>query len=427
MNNKPHIVVIGAGLAGLATARALSAYNCDVTILEARDRIGGRTWTENVAGVQFDHGAFVLHGLENNPMAMLAKELNLPFVPPEALRWLLFKDHKPIPDIDHDVFETEFETLLKLAKNIANSQAKDCSLMDSIQMAIAQNNFHINKDLLSWQLFFFQHYYGMDVTKLSGRHWDDEEQLAGGNNIFINGYGTIAHYLAKDLNITLNSSVNCIDYQKSQIQVHTQQKIYAADAVVVTLPLGILKNSPTLFMPELPPNKQQALDKLDMGVLNKIMLVFPQCFWPKEYSSFGNVEYSHDISFFLNNDLFFPSNALIAATAGEKAKELEKLSDQETAEIALESLRNLFGNNIPKLSHISVTRWFHDPFTHGSYSYIPIGSSSHEYQILAEPVDNRLFFAGEATHAQYPATTHGAYLSGVREAKKIVEKFNLKP
>jgi monoamine oxidase len=84
-------------------------------------------------------------------------------------------------------------------------------------------------------------------------------------------------------------------------------------------------------------------------------------------------------------------------------------------------LRLIYGEEIPDPEAWLITRWGHDPFAYGSYSYAPVGASIEDYEAMAEPVENRLFFAGEATYPEHSATVHGAFLSGMREAKRIAE------
>ncbi len=100
--------------------------------------------------------------------------------------------------------------------------------------------------------------------------------------------------------------------------------------------------------------------------------------------------------------------------------DFEKLSDNSIVGEAMRILKDMFGNNIPNPSAIFRTKWAEDPYSFGSYSYIPVGASGQDYDMMAEPVANKLFFAGEATHRQFPGQTHGAYLSGMREAERIM-------
>jgi monoamine oxidase len=113
---------------------------------------------------------------------------------------------------------------------------------------------------------------------------------------------------------------------------------------------------------------------------------------------------------------------LMAFTGGNFARSTEILSDEDVADGAMGVLRKMFGSSIPEPQDGVRARWGRDPFAFGSYSHIPVGATPRDYDTLAEPVGDRLYFAGEATNRRYPATVHGAFLSGVREANRIAER-----
>lgn len=110
----------------------------------------------------------------------------------------------------------------------------------------------------------------------------------------------------------------------------------------------------------------------------------------------------------------------MAFTGGNFAREIEQLSATQISDRIMQVLRRSYGQHIPEPENLIITRWSQDPFTFGSYSYIPVGGDSSDRDLLAEPVNQRLFFAGEATSRKYPSTVHGAYLSGIREAQRLL-------
>ena len=161
-----------------------------------------------------------------------------------------------------------------------------------------------------------------------------------------------------------------------------------------------------------------------MGVLNKVVVKFPQVFWEKSYDFLGYLsESSPNFTVFLNSNYYNSSPMLMALTGGSFARSLETMTQQQLTDKIMAILREMYGNSIPNPQEILVTRWSSDPYTLGSYSYIPPGTTAKERDSLASPVNNMLFFAGEATSRQYPATVHGAYLSGLREAQRIQKIF----
>ena len=157
-----------------------------------------------------------------------------------------------------------------------------------------------------------------------------------------------------------------------------------------------------------------------MGILNKIAMRFPDCFWPESTHFFGLLGDSHrDVMNIVNMTPHVEQPILVALTYGEYARTLEMATDFEMVSTVLEDLRTIFGSGVPDPTAVAITRWNSDPFTLGSYSHIPPGASPEDYDIIEEPVAQRLFFAGEASCRRYPGTVHGAYLSGQQQAKKI--------
>lgn len=187
------------------------------------------------------------------------------------------------------------------------------------------------------------------------------------------------------------------------------------------------------FAPPLPDWKQSVVQRLGFGVLNKVVLCFSTAFWSDvDMDMFGFCGSSTvgELYMFWN---FLPATkqpTLVALNAGKAARVLEEMSDEEIVSRALGVLRTIFkGKEIPEPSQTAVTRWGSDPHARGSYSYVAVGCTGADYDTMALPVQAgedtkpRLFFAGEHTCRNYPATVHGAFLSGTREATRILEHY----
>ncbi len=206
----------------------------------------------------------------------------------------------------------------------------------------------------------------------------------------------------------------------------TDSEHFLADAVVITLPLGVLKSAAVIFSPPLPKSKLTAINRLGMGVLNKVVLKFPQAFWSQDYDIIGYAsEKDKDFSVFLNLNRYISVPVLVALTGGSFARSLEALSEVEIEKRVMKVLRRMYGDGIPAPEVVIATRWVSDSFACGSYSNMPVNAKASDRDTLAAPVENRLFFAGEATSQQYPSTVHGAYLSGLREAERILTEFGV--
>eukprot|EP00457_Paulinella_chromatophora_P000418 gb/GEZN01000418.1/.p1 GENE.gb/GEZN01000418.1/~~gb/GEZN01000418.1/.p1 ORF type:complete len:1425 (-),score=297.35 gb/GEZN01000418.1/:237-4181(-) len=272
-------------------------------------------------------------------------------------------------------------------------------------------------------------------------HWDQDDEYAFSDEhvMFRDGYGSILDSLGEGLDIKLNQEVLEIDYGESSGVKVTSRVIaldapsepvhLTADAVLVTVPLGVLKADVIKFSPPLPISKQNAIKRVGFGLLNKLVMEFDRCFWDdhpqKLVDSWGIVDPLGGSSrgqFYMVWNLSRVANGtpiLVALCAGKAAHSFELEEAAESMQLCMSRLRQIFGQDIPDPVKYHCTRWKQDRFARGSYSYIGIGASGADYDELARPLSSRVFFAGEATNKYNPATVPGAYLSGLRAAGQI--------
>jgi monoamine oxidase len=261
---------------------------------------------------------------------------------------------------------------------------------------------------------------GADPDHLSLWEWDQDEEFSGVDVVFPKGYSQITDGLANELDIRLATKVDSISYGANGVAVETSSGSFVADKAIVTFPLGVLKQAAVKFDPPLPVWKQSAIDRLDMGVLNKVYLKFPNVFWDETFEEISYVgERTGEWCDWLNFVPYIKEPVLMAFHGGAKGFAIEELSDTEIIAGAMKTLRVIYGDAIPEPDGFLITRWGKDPLSFGSYSHIPPFASGDDYDALFKPVDNVLYFAGEATSRKYPATVHGAYLSGVAAAGEI--------
>ncbi|EDX11196.1 GD14861 [Drosophila simulans] len=479
------VIVIGAGISGLAVAHQLQQFGMDVIVLEARDRVGGRISTFRKNSYIADVGAMVVTGVYGNPMTILSKQIGMDLVPIQQTCPLYGPDGKPVPKEKDDVIEREFNRLLESASYLSHrldfNYAGDCpvSLGDALEWIISMqemqvmhkrgqhmqeiiatqtkiieqrrrlktlrdtiatlknehlaminqrkpkgtdgdlkycyqefsirntqikmeetistfNDLHAEEKqmlaklheleqnrpsdvylssrdrlILDWHFANLEFANATRLNNLSLKHWDqdDDFEFIGHHTTVRNGYSCVPVALTENLDIRVNSAVKEIKYGTKGVEVVAEnlktsnsQMTYKADLVVCTLTLGVLK----------------------VAVAHK------------------ESQQSNTVKF-----------------------------DPPLPDWKQQAIKRLGVGNLNK--ETVVTRWRSDPWARGSYSYVSVGSSGSDYDLLAAPVIPpsskdaeglpRLFFAGEHTIRNYPATVHGAYLSGLREAGRIADYY----
>ncbi len=268
-----------------------------------------------------------------------------------------------------------------------------------------------------------EHDYAADASELSLFYFDTGElSFSGEDVLFPGGYDQIINNLAKGLDIRLGERVKTVEYNNEGVNITTSHGIFKAKYVVCTISLGVLKKGDVKFSPPLPDRKVKAIQNLKMGVLNRVYLLFPEVFWDKDKELIGYIanQKGHWAEFY-NMYYYTGEPILLAFNAGKYGREIENLSDKEIIASEMDVLKKIYGDKIPPPKDFIITRWGSYEFTGGSYSYTPVGATNDDYDALAEPVMNKVFFAREATNKEYHSTVHGAYLSGIREAGKIDE------
>ena len=187
----------------------------------------------------------------------------------------------------------------------------------------------------------------------------------------------------------------------------------------MTVPLGVLKHDGIEFVPGLPERHDQAIDRLGVGVLSKTFLLFEKPFWPVDldWQEFLGPRHGAWAEWFSLAKAGPP--VLVAFHGGDRARAIEAAHDGDVRGEAMQTLRSMFGHDIPAPLAIATTGWSRDRFAHGSYSSNAVGSTRADRVALGEPVAGRIFFAGEATEPDYSSTVHGAYRSGLRVARQV--------
>jgi monoamine oxidase len=421
------VVVIGAGIAGLAAARQLRLQGWEVVVLEGRDRVGGRLWSlrpPDLKGMALDLGASWIHGVQDNPIATLAQQWQIPTVTTDLDKYQLYDwEGKRVSDAQVDRLEGIMERLLAQQNRLRKGRKADRPLLDDLQPLVEQANLTDSDQRIVWNLLngAIEHEYAGAMADLSGNTWDAGGGFEGNDVLFPSGYDTIARRLSTGLELHLNQVVQRIDYGDRGVRVITDRQEWAGIAAIVTLPIGVLQSGRVAFSPPLPQPHQTAINRLGMGILNKTYLEFPRAFWPSEPDWLGYAsEPPGHWSEWVNIQRATDRPILLGFNAGRQGLELEAASDDQTVASALKVLRRMFGKAVPDPTAAWVTRWGRDPFAGGSYSFLRVGATPADRSQLAKPVGDRLFLAGEATSRRHAATVHGAYQSGQRAADQVM-------
>jgi len=418
------ILVIGAGVAGLAAASRLHAAGRCVVVLEARDRIGGRVWTDRSMGFPMEMGATWIEGARGNPITAIARQHGLRTHVGTLDEEAAFDhDGRRLAGAEIAELEEAQEELTDAVEAFAERQPADVSIGDGVRRVLDGARLSPrDRRAVDWMMSSIEVEASGSVDTMSTWCADEDDAFPGDDLVIQDGYDRIPAALATGLDVRLGQRVLRIEHGAEGVLVITDRGEFNGEAAIVTLPLGVLQSGAVQFAPALPRRKRAAIRRLGMGVVNKVVMKFPRAFAEGDplvlaYMSSIRGEFPEFLNLMHHPD----APILVGFVAADMAKRLEQRTDREIVDRALAVVRRMYGRAVPDPSDVRVTRWGSDPFSCGAYSYTPAGAGMEDYDELARPVGDRLLFAGEATNRRYPATVHGAYLSGVREADRVLD------
>lgn len=455
-------LIVGSGWAGLGAGidlRTLGIRNFE--ILDARDYVGGRSRTvyEFVDNVATELGSAFLYSHDNSVL-LLADTQNVKYA--EILydnddAYGLYNETGEVKGSDKKELMDEWEEFAEFARDQATML--DYTAMDKpfqATMGLYVRNMNVNSTIENFLNTRIQAKvaveFAANVDEISTVHVGSIIQekclFCHGADYYLSveggGFDKTLDIVATTLepNIHLNTRVTEIQYtdkyqpiQVTYVDENGVSGIKLARTVLVTASLGVLKADGIRFTPPLPQSKQDAIDFLSFGTLNKCIFYWesPQDTWwpngktwmtymPKDESKTGKWT-----SFFNDKDIGNGGHYILSSWSGGKVAEAaENETDEETVAIVLSNLRAMFGPQVPPPTKYIITRWGQDEFTRGSYSFespYDINNEDQSTQARSElrrPIDDKLFFAGEATSPDF-GTTYGAFDSGMLAGYAIGE------
>jgi polyamine oxidase len=415
---RPSVIVIGAGMAGLGAARALHDAGYDTLTIEARTRLGGRIHTRRDFGCAVDMGAGWIHGIDANPLTPLAEQYgsDLRFSDFNAV-YGFFADGAAVPPL----------RLLRVYGGVLNAIRTPADTTVSVEAHVRaaikplvesrEDEFILNGILGSLMLET-----GGELDHVDLREFNATARFTGGDYRFVNGYDSIVYGIERGLAIRTGVPVDRIAVSPSGVEVGAGTEVFRADYAVLAVPLAVLQRSAICFDPALSLEMREAVERIRVGLSEKLVLKFPEAFWPEKPTILMRAtdDKTHFPIFFNNHLPFTGDPVLTARIAGSRVTAFNRLSDEDATASVMEVLRKAFGSAIPEPVGVLRTRWADDPFTAGAYSTHDLGVPSRKLRARFEsPMNHRLFFAGEHTSPDRPSTVHGAYLSGHRAAEQI--------
>jgi monoamine oxidase len=438
----PHtseVLVLGAGIAGLAAAARLCAAGRHVTVLEARDRIGGRILTQRPQrDVVVELGAEFLHGVHPALKGEL-KKAGLKIRPVDLKSWCF--SHGKLEQCDF------FERVDSVLQHLPRFVNPDRSFSEFLEEVSREQN--ISADARRWVLGYIRGFDAADPSRIGTRSLVREmraEEETGGDKPLrpVSGFGTLVENLRAGCSraeIVLGAIVRRVEYGADFVSViadcNGSQREFRAQYVVVTLPLGVLQlpvdhPAHVEFEPVLK-SKSRAFACLAMGNVLRINLLFSEQFWSRRKDAAGRK--LSKLGFLFSQQEFFPTwwtrpagklGLLTGWTPEPSALFLSQHRQPREYAIAraLESLSQLLPVSRAELDSllldVHVHDWITDRYSMGAYSYVAAGGDGAQAD-LARPIDDKLFFAGEATETSgHHATVHGAFLTGLRAADEIL-------
>jgi polyamine oxidase len=439
------VIIIGAGMAGLTAANALINGGMDCVVLEGRDRIGGRLHTVDVGGSMIDLGGSWIHSPVGNPMSAFARQAGVLQTPADPqfdlatlMVWDTLKRSRLLPSdvalavLDDQKFTNQSPSLLA-------ALGPQASLKDAIELYLdraqpsgdarryAEFTIRILTETFEsgpWEKIGFDNYVNAPIETYNGSEVGDFP---------VGGYVRLVNAMANGvpMDVRLQHEVTRVIYGAGGVSVDVIDhgsgspvaRSFRGSHVLVTVPLGVLKAGAIAFDPPLPAEKTSAIERVGFGTFEKVAMHFDAPFW----ETAGGTHLVHvdnvdalEWPLFLDLQRLSATPAMVALCTARYADGLLALDDAQVQASALAILQEVYGSAVTAPTAVAISRWRADPFTRGSYTYLPLGCTPDDLDTLALPVGERLLFAGEHTYKLRYGYADGSMSSGKREAARLL-------
>jgi monoamine oxidase len=405
-NSDTEVVIVGGGAAGIAAGRRLKDAGVDCLLVEARPRLGGRAWTTSEGSAfPIDLGCGWLHSADRNPWREIAEAQgrSLDRTPPP---WRRRSTPIGFPLAEQAEFLQALEDLQQRLDTLPDDEP------DVAASTFLEPGGRWNALINAVSTYAS----GAVLDRVSTRDFNRYDD-SGVNFRVVEGYGTVIAAHAAGVPVVLGCPVRHIDHSGSRVRVETADGTIAADAVIVTLPTNVLAQEQLRFTPALP-EKIAAAAGLPLGLADKLFLSLAGAEeFEKDSRLFGHTDRSATAVYHFRP---FGRAQIEGYFGGPLAAELEAGGERAFIDFAVAELVGLLGSDFSRrVKSIGLHPWGVDPFARGSYSCALPGQAECR-GVLAAPVDDRLFFAGEACSRHDYSTAHGAYLTGIAAAEQAV-------
>ena len=418
MSGKQHdvdVVIIGAGSAGLSAAKAAASHGLSFALIEASHRIGGRAYTEEFApGMPYDLGCHWMHSASLNAFVAIADEHGFSYRRDSQWRSNIFAGGAFLPDDERqrwmDGMDADHATIAA-----AGAEGRDVAVADVIDLSAPWAPF---------MAYWFSLGTSRDVDQVSVldvTNYNDTEE----NWPLREGFGALVARWAAGVPVTLNARAERISWGGSGVRVETARGTISGRTALVTVSTNVLTSGGIVFDPVLPDWKLEAAAALPLGVHNRIGIMLRDNPFPPEAPATATVQIGDADEVPMAIQIRpFGMDYVSGVTGGRHGSWLERAGIAASVEHLTERLVAAYGSSIrASLSERTiVTAWENDPWTLGSYSGATPGNG-HQRAELARPVEDRLFFAGEAASTEFFSTCHGAYLTGIEQIAAIAGRL----